>query len=463
MKRMSLKWKVTLWYAIMLLVMILLLFGFLISTSDQLLRSESAEALEEAVWDFVDEIEVDREKETWSLDDDIRFYESGVVFSIYDSRGSLIAGSVPEGFPEDTTLKAYALQEISASSGKWTVYDAAIPYGDGKILWARGIYGEDALTTVEGVMLHLLLVACPLLMAVALLVGYSITRRALLPIEEIRKTAEKIGEEGDLSRRIPIERTQGEVRRMADTFNHMFARLESSFEKERQFTSDASHELRTPAAVILAEAEYALLPDTEPEEQKEGLEVIRQQAQRMSELLSRLLMLARADHGREKLEKEPVDISDLAVEALKEQKKHAEDHQIELKHHIRPGLFVEGDKNSLMRVFHNLLENAIQYGRENGWVCLSVFQRDGMILCQVQDNGIGMEEEHLDKIWNRFYRVDTVRSSGSGNSGLGLPIVKWIVEEHGGTIHVESRPGEGSCFIIRLPEYADERRRKEML
>lgn len=452
MKRMSLKWKVTLWYACMLLLMIFLLFGFLISTSDQLLRSESAEALEEAVWDFVDEVKVNRKEETWSLDDDIRFYEKGVVFSLYDGQGRLIAGSVPTGFPEDTTLKAYALQKISDSSEKWTVYDAAIPYGDGKILWARGAYGEDALTTVEGVMLHLLLVACPLLMVFALLVGYSITRRALLPIEEIRETAEKIGESGDLSRRIQVEHAQGEVRQMADTFNHMFSRLENAFEKERQFTSDASHELRTPAAVILAEAEYALLPDTEPEEQKEGLQVIHQQAQRMSELLSQLLMLARADHGKETLIVEPVAISDLAYEALKEQKKHAEDHQIVLKHDIQPGLFVEGDRNSLMRVFQNLLENAIQYGRENGWVCLSVCQKDGEIFCKVQDNGIGMEAEHLEKIWNRFYRVDPVRNSGSGNSGLGLPITKWIVEKHGGTIYAESRPEEGSCFVIRFPQ-----------
>lgn len=452
MKRMSLKWKVTLWYACMLLLMIFLLFGFLISTSDQLLRSESAEALEEAVWDFVDEVKVNRKEETWSLDDDIRFYEKGVVFSLYDGQGRLIAGSVPTGFPEDTTLKAYALQKISDSSEKWTVYDAAIPYGDGKILWARGAYGEDALTTVEGVMLHLLLVACPLLMVFALLVGYSITRRALLPIEEIRETAEKIGESGDLSRRIQVEHAQGEVRQMADTFNHMFSRLENSFEKERQFTSDASHELRTPAAVILAEAEYALLPDTEPEEQKEGLQVIHQQAQRMSELLSQLLLLARADHGKETLIKEPVAISDLAFEALKEQKKHAEDHQITLEHDIQPGLFVEGDRNSLMRIFRNLLENAIQYGRENGWVRLSVCKKDGEIFCKVQDNGIGIEAEHLEKIWNRFYRVDTVRNSGSGNSGLGLSIVKWIVEEHGGTIYVESRPKEGSCFVIRFPQ-----------
>lgn len=452
MKQMSLKWKVTLWYAVMLLIMIFLLFGFLISTSDQLLRSESAEALEEAVWDFVDEVKVNRKEETWSLDDDIRFYEKGIVFSLYDSQGRLIAGSVPTGFPEDTTLKAYALQKISDASEKWTVYDAAIPYGDGKILWARGTYGEDALTTVEGVMLHLLLVVCPLLMAFALLVGYSITRRALLPIEEIRKTAEKIGESGDLSRRIPMERTQGEVRQMAETFNHMFSRLENAFEKERQFTSDASHELRTPTAVILAESEYALLPDTEPEEQKEGLEVIHQQARRMSELLSQLLMLARADHGKETLVKEPAALSDLALEALKEQKKHAEDHQITLKYDIQPGLFVKGDRNSLMRVFRNLLENAIQYGRENGWVYLSVREEDGAVLCRVQDNGIGMEAEHLEKIWNRFYRVDTVRNSGSGNSGLGLPIVKWIVEEHGGTIHAESMPGEGSCFVIRFPE-----------
>lgn len=450
MKKMTLRWKVTLWYAGMLLLLVVLLFGFLLTTSDRMIRSESSSALEDEVWDFLEEVDVVDGK--LHLKENIRFYENGVVFSLYDGQGKLIAGSVPSGFPENTMLKAYTVQEFRNTLGEWTGYDAAIPDGTGGYYWVRGVYGSDTLTTVEQTFQRLLLIACPLLILVALVVGYMITRRALQPIEDIRRTADKIGSGSDLSLRIPAERTQGEVRQLADTFNHMFGRLEQSFEKERQFTSDASHELRTPLAVIRSQAEYALLPDTEPEELREGMEVIHSQAEQMSELLSRLLLLARADNGREQLKKEPVDLSALAQQALEMVRTKAENRGMALQSVIEPGLTVIGDSASLMRAFQNLLENAVQYGRDGGYVRLSLSGDGEQIICKVEDNGIGIAPEHLDKIWDRFYRVDTVRGAADGNSGLGLSIVRWIVEEHGGTITVESEPGMGSCFSVRLPE-----------
>ncbi|MBS6398058.1 MAG: HAMP domain-containing histidine kinase [Clostridiales bacterium] len=447
MSRMSIKWKVTLWYAGMFVLLAALLFGFIAVMSDQLLRSESASRLEDAVWDFLEEI--DAEDGSYRLDEDLRFYENGVVFSLYDEEGRLLAGSVPEAFPADTMLKAYAAQKISASTGKWTVYDAAVPCGNGRVLWVRGVYEADTLTQVERMFFRMLMFACPLLVLLALAVGYSITRRALLPIEEIRRTAEEIESGSDLRRRIPTERAAGEVRQLADTFNRMFTRLEMSFEKERQFTSDASHELRTPVSVILSQSEYALLPGTAQEEQREGLEVILKQAKGMSSLISELLFLARMDHGRERLEKKPLDIGMAALEALEDIRRKAAERRIELQPKIQPGILIDGDRDSLMRVFRNLLENAVQYGREGGFVRLSVGKEEGTVVCRVEDNGIGIGEEHLERIWDRFYRVEKSRSS-AGNSGLGLSMVKWIVEEHGGTIEVESTPGRGSCFTIRL-------------
>ena len=137
MKRMSLKWKVTLWYAVMLLLLVLLLFGFLLSMSDREFRLETASALEDEVWDFIEEMEIDADG--WALDGDVRFYKNDVMFSMYDENGYLIAGDVPENFPAGTTLKAYVLQDISDSSGKWATYDAAVPYGNGEILWVRGM------------------------------------------------------------------------------------------------------------------------------------------------------------------------------------------------------------------------------------------------------------------------------------------------------------------------------------
>ena len=450
MKKMTLKWRVTLWYASMLFILVLFVFSFVLSVSDQLLRSESASALEDEVWDFIEEVDV--QNGVLNLREDIRFYQNSVVFSLYDGQGRLAAGSVPKDFPENTTLRAYTIQKFQNTKGEWTGYDAAIPDGTGGYFWVRGVCAEDTLTTVEETVQRLLLIACPLLILAALVVGYLITRRALQPIEDIRRTADEIGSGSDLSLRIPVERTQGEVRQLADTFNHMFARLEQSFEKERQFTSDASHELRTPLSVIRSQAEYALLPDMEEDELREGMEVIREQSERMSELLSQLLLLARADNGREQLKKEPVDLSALVQEALEEARKKADVRQITLQSVIEPELAVTGDRDSLVRVFRNLLENAVQYGRDGGYVRVSAFRDGDQIICKIEDNGIGIAPEHLDRIWNRFYRVDTVRGAANGNSGLGLSIVKWAVEEHGGMILAESEPGKGSCFIVSLPE-----------
>ena len=445
----SIKQKVTLWYACMLVLIVLLLFGFIFSISRSLLQRESDSRLEELVLDFADEI--DFENGVYELDDDVRFYENGVIFSIYDEQGRLIAGSVPTGFPADTTLKAFSFQTFSASGNAWSVYDAALPYGEDQILWIRGILPSETLFSVERTLFFVLLVACPLLIAVALLVGYSITRRAFLPIEEIRRTAETIGAGGDLSARIPTERTQGEIRQLAETFNEMFGRLETSFEHERQFTSDASHELRTPVAVITSQAEYSLLPDATPEEQREGLEVILEQAQKMSALISQLLMLARADSGTQQLTMAPVDLSLLASMTAEQCREAAARRQIRLDCEIAPGIMTEGDQASLVRVFLNLLENAIQYGRPGGSVKLTLAVQNDFAVCSIADDGIGIARENLERIWQRFYRVDPSRNPGGSNTGLGLSLVKWIIEAHHGTIEAESGLGKGSCFTFRLP------------
>ena len=438
----SIKQKVTLWYACMLVLIVLLLFGFIFSISRSLLQRESDSRLEELVLDFADEI--DFENGVYELDDDVRFYENGVIFSIYDEQGRLIAGSVPTGFPADTTLKAFSFQTFSASGNAWSVYDAALPYGEEQILWIRGILPSETLFSVERTLFFVLLVACPLLIAVALLVGYSITRRAFLPIEEIRRTAETIGAGGDLSARIPTERTQGEIRQLAETFNEMFGRLETSFEHERQFTSDASHELRTPVAVITSQAEYSLLPDATPEEQREGLEVILEQAQKMSALISQLLMLARADNGTQQLTMAPVDLSLLASMTAEQCREAAARRQIRLDCEIAPGIMTEGDQASLVRVFLNLLENAIQYGRPGGFVKRTLAVQNDFAVCSIADDGIGIARENLERIWQRFYRVDPSRNPGGSNTGLGLSLVKWIIEAHHGTIEAESGLRKGS-------------------
>lgn len=448
---MSVKWKVTLWYACMLVLIVLLLFGFIFSVSRRLLEQESAARLEGFVQEFVNEIELD--DGFYELDEEQRFYENGVIFSVYDEEGRLVAGSVPAAFPEDTTLKAYTFQTFPNGQETWSVYDAALPYGENRILWVRGILTGENLFFVERTLFAVLLIACPLLIVLALAVGYSITRKAFLPIEEIRQTARAIGAGGDLSARIPLERTQGEIRELAATFNEMFGRLEESFEKERRFTSDASHELRTPAAVITSQAEYALLPDATFEEQREGLQIILEQAGKMSSLISQLLTLARADSGRQQLSFEDTNLSFLAEETLEACREKADRRNIRLISRISPEIHVSADASSLTRALLNLLENAVQYGREGGYVKLELFRLPAQknAVCRISDDGIGIEKADLPRIWQRFYRADPSRNPEGSNTGLGLPLVKWILEAHQGTIFVESTPGKGSTFTFELP------------
>lgn len=457
MKHMSIKRKVTLWYACMLFLIVLLLFGFIFLVSGHIFRSESLDTLKVAVQKFADDIEWEDDDDAYELDDDIQFYEYGVLFSLYNTEGHLVAGNIPQTFPEDTVLKASTFQEFSAGKESWDTYDLALSYGQGQILWIRGVLPSDTFFSMEQTLFLLLLIACPLLIAIALLVGYSITRRAFLPIEEIQQIAEEIGDGNDLSRRIPTNRAQGEIQQLADTFNHMFERLEQAFDRERQFTADASHELRTPLSVITAEAEYALLPDSTPLEQQEGLQVILKQAHKMSSLISQLLMLARADRGTQKLQLAPLDFSALVTITAENFAVQASRKQIQLHTQIQPDLRVLGDQSSLVRALLNLLENAVQYGRENGHIDLRLFAEKGTLYCSIQDDGIGIAPEHLEKIWQRFYRVDASRNTrpehAGSNSGLGLSLVKWIIEAHQGTISVKSTPGEGTTFTFCLKQF----------
>ena len=214
-----------------------------------------------------------------------------------------------------------------------------------------------------------------------------------------------------------------------------------------QFTSDVSHELRTPVSVILSQCEYASHPEATEEEKSDALHTIERQSRKMATLISQLLTLSRADAGRAKLHMELLNVSDLAEITVEEQRDFAASRNITLSSWIQPDILMRADETMMMRLFINLLTNAITYGKEGGHVLLELSSSEEQIEGSVSDDGIGIPPEHLDKIWNRFYQVDTSRTSReNGSSGLGLAMVKWIVEAHGGTITVESKEGTGSRF-----------------
>ena len=292
-------------------------------------------------------------------------------------------------------------------------------------------------------------IAGPLALAVAAGGGLFLARRALKPVDDISQTAQEI-EEGDLSRRINVN-TRDELGRLAATLNEMIGRLESAFQRQKQFTSDASHELRAPLAVIEAESTLALQKERPATDYQQSLETISQESRQMSSLIDQLLTLARADAGKEQWNFTKVNLGSLVSNLSTDIEVLCQEKGLSLQSGKTPDLVVEGDEARLRELFMNLLNNAVRYTPSPGTISVSLRREGQMAVVAVKDTGIGIPAEDMPFIFERFYRVDKARSRTEGGTGLGLAISKHIAEAHGGKIQVESQVGVGSTFSVWLP------------
>ena len=277
--------------------------------------------------------------------------------------------------------------------------------------------------------------------------GYFLAARALAPIDNITRTVENISSE-DLSARLALPDTEDEVSRLAATLNKMLGRLESGFKRERQFTADASHELRTPLAAMQAILSVIREGERPTAEYRQALDDLTDETNRMRGLVEDLLRLAR-DEGGSTLHPEMIDLSVLLSDVADSLRPLAQAKGLALNVKLPPQLPFVGDMDMLIRLFVNLLDNAIKY-TEQGTVNLSAFREDQQIHVVVSDTGIGIPSEHLPFIFERFYRVESARSSAG--TGLGLAIARQIAEAHGGEIKVESRPKAGTVFSVQFPQ-----------
>jgi two-component system OmpR family sensor kinase len=277
--------------------------------------------------------------------------------------------------------------------------------------------------------------------------GWWISSRAIRPVETISATAVKISA-GDLSQRINSAETESELGQLAAVLNSTFARLEAAFAQQKQFASDAAHELRTPVSVILTQTQTALNRDREASEYKQTVEACQRAAQRMKKLIGALLELARLDAGQEQMKRLRFDLSKTAGDCVELIKPLADERHVKLVVELSP-IEIEGDSERLAQTITNLLSNAIQYNHEGGQVRINAKAENGMAVLTVSDTGQGIPADDLPRVFERFYRAD--RSRSSGNSGLGLAISKAIVSAHGGTIEVASEENAGTTFTLRLP------------
>lgn len=372
-----------------------------------------------------------------------------VEIAIYDKDFKFLYGNSPNGFEMDNRKsKDDKIMIIRSNNQKWYVYNKKIELGNYGKVWIRGVMPNIGQSSAIETVIQISFVILPFFLILSAIGGYIITKNAFTPIEKIRRIAEKINEGNDLSQRINLGKGDDELHTLANTFDIMFDRLQTSFENEIQFTSDVSHELRTPITVILTQAEYGKDSISSVEEAQKSFGIIEKEGQKMSKLVSQLLTLARMERGRQKLNIENINLSELLEMIIETQTLSAKTKNIKFVTKIMPGIYANIDEMMIMRVFTNLISNAISYGKQNGTVTVELFLQKNRVVCKISDDGIGISEDKLDKIWLRFYQVDS--SKNGDNSGLGLSMVKKIIELHKGEIFVESELGKGTTFTIIL-------------
>ena len=307
-----------------------------------------------------------------------------------------------------------------------------------------GVVSAEVLTSA--------LVTIPLILLVSAIVAWIIAGNTLQPIARMTNDVEAITDGRSLHRRIPVEELGDEIGRLGETLNAMIGRLEGSFAALRRFTADASHELKTPLAVLRADIERAMTAPQRSTEQLVALEEALQETTRMAGLVESLLTLARADEGRFDLHREPVALDALVRDVSETAHILGEDAGIAVAVGAVESVQVLGDAERLRQLFLNLITNAIKYTAREGSVDLSLATKDGAAVFTVKDTGIGIAGADLPFIFERFWRVDRARSrSERAGVGLGLAISQWIAQAHGGSISVSSRLGRGSTFAVTIP------------
>ncbi len=466
MKHLSIRSKITLWFAAALVIVVSLTYVCILSVSNQVLQKTIKDNLIETVENNMDEVEYYESMDAITepndvdyfirygdafleIDDDFLDSVNQVYTALYNSDLFMLYGENPVAKQcASLSLQNMTIQTVKAYGVRYYVFDRELT-GEGLGgLWLRGVVsekqGKEDLSTIT----MFSMVIMPVIVAVAIYGGSLIAKRTLEPIQKISETVEHISRGNDLKKRIELDKGDDELHLLAEQFNSMFARLDDSFEKEKRFTSDVSHELRTPMSVIMAQCEYSMDENSSLDEYAESIQSIYSQGQKMTVLINQMLDIARLEMRPENYPKERVDLSALTDSICKDMALIKEK-GIAISSHIDAGLFISGNPGLLARAISNLISNAYHYGKDNGHIDVFLKKVEEQVVLTVSDDGIGIAEENIPKIFDRFYREDSSRTQNG--TGLGLSITKEIVQFHGGTIEVKSLLGIGSTFTVIFP------------
>ena len=336
-----------------------------------------------------------------------------------------------------------------ADGSPYLVRQGIVREGQGEYFLAIGMPVGDTERALARFQ-RLYLSGLPLMLLLLGGLGWALAGRALRPVNELAGAARRISG-ANLSLRIEPRGNGDELDALIATFNQMVERLEKSFEQVRRFTIDASHELRTPITAIRGQLEVGLFTSKTPEEYQEAIANALQDVERMAQIVKSLLLLSQAESGQLALRKFQQDLGPLTAEIVQSFRISAEEKGVRIEEAIAPGCDAVADHVQVERLVSNLLSNAVKFTPPGGTIRVELTGGDGMVTLRVADTGAGIPAEHLPHIFERFYRVTHSERGPEKGLGLGLSFVDWIVKAHDGTIDVESKPGAGTVFTVRLP------------
>ncbi|HMM01138.1 MAG: HAMP domain-containing sensor histidine kinase [Eubacteriales bacterium] len=444
---MRLRTKMTFWYTaftfVVITVFCIFLYWVVSSELQQSLQNETTMAMSQLI------SQIENENGMITFENEVPVSQN-IMFYITEDNGSEIAS-----YGKDITVfDQVPIHENEYSTAKgaesdWLLLDSALIREDHFALRVRVAASYAHNQQVLSILLLLFFIGVPSITIILLLGGFGIAKRSLMPIRKIITSAEIISQ-GNLSERIPPTHINDEIGELTDALNGMLASVEASFDRERQFSSDASHELRTPVTVVRAYTETLMNESALIEEHRESLQTILTECTRMEKIISQLLIITRGQEKCYPICIETIKLKDVVESVTETMEEQLREKGIKMISHCSANMEIQADQSLLTQMLLNLVENAVKYGKRKGTINLSVNQNNEAIILSIKDNGIGIPEESLPHIFDRFYRVDASRNRNG--SGLGLSIVKWIVETHQGSIDVRSKLGHGTEFVITVPK-----------
>lgn len=451
----SLRLWLTLWYLLTLGLILLLFAAFLYVQLRHSLLAQMDAVLQAAATQAAANVQPDNNRLVFQNADN---QPAGANFVVYltDGHGDLWGRSGRTvAIPPPTTAQSGA-RTLAVGDDAWRVY--SLPTRAGAISgWIQVMGDLDPIKDTLDRLLTLMLVGGPLALALAGLGGAFLAGRALAPIARITRTAQAISG-SDLNRRLHYQGPSDEIGRLAATFDAMLDRLQAAFVREQRFTGDAAHELRTPLTALKGQIGVTLSQPRQAQQYAESLRGMEGQVDRLIRLSNDLLFMARLEQGQFARSRENIGVADLLGAVIDQVRPLADAKGITLSQTTPPGLTMQGDLDLLIRLFLNLLDNAVKFTPINGRIGVNATSEKSGLHIAVTDSGPGIAPEHLPHLFERFYRIDAARTrsiAASSGAGLGLSIAHEIARAHGGQIEVISQAGQGAIFTVVFPRQID--------